>query len=263
MSDVALHRLGGEGRDLLLIHGFGADRLSWLAIAPQLFDLASVWAVEYAGHGAAGDNAGDGDPHTIATAIRNAIDGQLTKPHIVGHSLGGTLALHLAAMMPDDLAGLLLLAPASLASRIDTGFVGAIPELDDADAALDLLRRLVSRKTLITPRMAEAMLAGLAAPERRTALRCIATALETAATPPFPPDVPFEILWGAEDASRCRRTPPGAGSSTTGHFPISRREHGFPSQARPVTSQEAHAPETLKSGHETGALHAVKKQKPF
>ena len=222
MSDVTLHRLGGEGRDLLLIHGFGADRLSWLAIAPQLFDLASVWAVEYAGHGAAGDNAGDGDPHTIATAIRNAIDGQLTKPHIVGHSLGGTLALHLAAMMPDDLAGLLLLAPASLASRIDTGFVGAIPELDDADAALDLLRRLVSRKTLITPRMAEAMLAGLAAPERRTALRCIATALETAATPPFPPDVPFEILWGAEDVIA---VPPDTGLAglgiieSTGHLP--------------------------------------------
>jgi pyruvate dehydrogenase E2 component (dihydrolipoamide acetyltransferase) len=46
MSDVALHRLGGDGPDLLFIHGFGADRLSWLAVAPQLFDLASVWAVE-------------------------------------------------------------------------------------------------------------------------------------------------------------------------------------------------------------------------
>lgn len=222
MSDVALHRLGGEGRDLLLIHGFGADRLSWLAVAPQLFDLASVWAVEYAGHGAAGDDAADGDPYTIATAIRHVIDGQLTRPHIVGHSLGGTLALHLAAMMPDDLAGLVLLAPASLASRLDTGFVGAIPELDDADAALDLLRRLVSRKSLITPRMAEAMLAGLAAPQRRAALRRIATALETASSPPFPPDVPFEILWGAEDAIAA---PPDTGLSglsiieSTGHLP--------------------------------------------
>ena len=64
-------------------------------------------------------------------------------------------------MMPDDLSGLLLLAPASLASGIDTGFVRAIPELDDPGAALDLLRRLVSRKVLVTSRMAEAMLAGL------------------------------------------------------------------------------------------------------
>ena len=197
MSDVALHRLGGDGPDLLFIHGFGADRLSWLAVAPQLFDLATVWAVEYAGHGAAGDDPGAGDPLTIASAIGTAIDGKLTRPHIVGHSLGGTLALHLAAMMPDDLSGLLLLAPASLASRIDTGFVRAIPELDDPTAVFDLLRRLVSRRVLVTPRMAEAMVAGLAAQNRRTSLRQIAEALESAEPPPFPPELPFEILWGA------------------------------------------------------------------
>ncbi len=200
MSDVALHRLGGDGPDLLFIHGFGADRLSWLAVAPQLFDLASVWAVEYAGHGAAGDDPGAGDPLTIASAIGTAIDGKLTRPHIVGHSLGGTLALHLAAMMPDDLSGLLLLAPASLAGGIDTGFVRAIPKLDDPGAALDLLRRLVSRKVLVTPRMAEAMVAGLAAQNRRTSLRQIAQALKSAEPSPFPPELPFEILWGAEDA---------------------------------------------------------------
>ena len=42
MSDVALHRLGGDRPDLLFIHGFGADRLSWVGVAPQLFDLATV-----------------------------------------------------------------------------------------------------------------------------------------------------------------------------------------------------------------------------
>ena len=42
MTDLALHRLGGEGPDILFIHGFGADRLGWLAVAPQLFDEASA-----------------------------------------------------------------------------------------------------------------------------------------------------------------------------------------------------------------------------
>ena len=200
MSDVALHRLGGEGQDLLLIHGFGADRLSWLAVAPQLFDVASVWAVEYAGHGTAGNDAGDGSATAIATAIRSAIDGQLTRPHVVGHSLGGTLALHLAAMMPDNLSSLLLLAPAALADDIDASFVSATPELDDPVIALDLLNRLVSRKTLVTLRMAEAMVAGLGSTGRRDALRCISKALKTSTPPAFPPPVPYDILWGAEDA---------------------------------------------------------------
>ena len=199
MTDLALHRLGGEGPDILFIHGFGADRLGWLAVAPQLFDEASVWAVEYAGHGTAGNDAGDGAPATIAAAIADEIGDRLTRPLVVGHSLGGTLALHLAAAMPEGLAGLVLLAPAALAAGIDDSFIAAIPELDDPDAALDVLRRLVCRKVLITPRMAGAVVAGLSPPGRRAALRQIAGALETSAPPPFPPLVPFEVIWGGED----------------------------------------------------------------
>ena len=199
MTDLALHRLGGEGPDILFIHGFGADRLGWLAVAPQLFGEASVWAVEYAGHGTAGNDAGDGAPTTIAAAIGDEIRDRLNRPIIVGHSLGGTLALHLAATMPEDLAGLVLLAPAALAASIDNSFIAAIPELDDPDEALDVLRRLVCRKILITPRMAGAVVAGLSPPERRAALRQIASALETAAPPPFPPLLPFEVIWGGED----------------------------------------------------------------
>lgn len=199
MTDLALHRLGGEGPDILFIHGFGADRLGWLAVAPQLFDEASVWAVEYAGHGTAGNDAGDGAPATIAAAIADEIGDRLTRPLVVGHSLGGTLALHLAAEMPEGLAGLVLLAPAALAAGIDDSFIAAIPELDDPDEALDVLRRLVCRKILITPRMAGAVVAGLSPPGRRAALRQIAGALETSAPPPFPPLVPFEVIWGSED----------------------------------------------------------------
>ena len=199
MTDLALHRFGGEGPDILLIHGFGADRLGWLAVAPQLFGEASVWAAEYAGHGTAGNDAGDGAPATIAAAIADEIGDKLTRPLVVGHSLGGTLALHLAAAMPAGLAGLVLLAPAALAAGIDDSFIAAIPELDDPDEALDVLRRLVCRKVLITPRMAGAVVAGLSSPERRAALRQIAGALETSAPPPFPPLVPFEVIWGGED----------------------------------------------------------------
>ena len=80
MSDAALHRLGGEGPDVLFIHGFGADRLGRLAVAPQFFGEASVWAVEYAGHGTAGNDAGDGAPATIAAVIADEIGDRLNRP---------------------------------------------------------------------------------------------------------------------------------------------------------------------------------------
>ena len=62
-----------------------------------------------------------------------------------------------------------------------------------------MLRRLVCRKVLITPRMAGAVVAGLSPPEHRAALRQIAGALENSAPPSFPPLVPFEVIWGGED----------------------------------------------------------------
>lgn len=199
MTDAALHRLGGRGPDVLLINGFGGDRLSWLAVAPQLFERASVWAVEFGGHGAAGNDVADGSAPALCAAIEAEAEGRLTRPLVVGHSLGGTLALHLAARGTLDPAGLVLLAPAGVGKGPDLAFIEALPELDDGAAALELLQRLVVRKVLITRRMADAFVASLAGEGRREALRTIASAARTASPAPFPPEIPFTILWGASD----------------------------------------------------------------
>jgi len=200
MTDAALHRLGGDGPDVLLINGFGGDRLSWLAVAPQLFPHATVWAAEYGGHGAAGNDVGDGSAATLATAIENEIGDRLTRPVIVGHSLGGALALVLADRGVVDPAGLVLIAPAGVADIPDSSFIDQLPELVDGEAALSLLQTLVVRKVLITKRMADGFVETLAAAGRRDALRTIAIAVKSNGVPlPFPPEVPFTVLWGASD----------------------------------------------------------------
>ena len=199
MIDVVLHRIGGHGPDVLLIHGFGADRMSWLAVAPQICETATLWAVEYAGHGSAGNEAGDGTPQALAAAIEAAITDRLTTPLIIGHSLGGTLALHLAASASLDVAGLLLLAPAGVAGQPDGDFIQGLSELEDGEAALTFMRRLVTRKTLMTRRMADAFVETLRSDGRRQALRQIAGALKSASAPPYPPAIPHMTLWGAAD----------------------------------------------------------------
>ena len=200
MSDAALHRLGGEGPDVLLIHGFGADRLSWLALAPQLFPFATVWAAEYGGHGAAGNNVGDGTLIDLAAALEAEIADSLTQPLVVGHSLGGAVGLVLAARGAVKSTGLVLLAPVGIADNLDNSFIAQLPEVTDGDAALALLQKLVVRKGLITRRMADAFVETLADEKRRAALRTIAASLKSDAVPvPFPPACPFTVMWGASD----------------------------------------------------------------
>jgi len=42
---------GGEGPNLLMLHGFGADRLSWIGTAPALKTLVQCWVFDLPGHG--------------------------------------------------------------------------------------------------------------------------------------------------------------------------------------------------------------------
>ena len=61
MSDITFKTLGGEGPDLVLIHGFGSDRLSWAGNSPALMTVARVHSLDLPGHGdSLAAEAGDG-----------------------------------------------------------------------------------------------------------------------------------------------------------------------------------------------------------
>lgn len=199
MTDALLHKIGGEGPDILLIHGFGADRLSWLALAPKLFQFGTIWAIEYGAHGAAGNDVGDGSLTDLAAAIEAKVKKELKSPIIVGHSLGGTLALFLISRGFVVSSGLVLLAPAGFGKTLDISFIRKLPEVVDGAAAHELLKQLVVRKNLITKRMADAFVETLENTQRRTALQAIANTLKKATPPPLPPDIPNIILWGDSD----------------------------------------------------------------
>lgn len=219
---AALHHLGGEGPLLVLIHGFGADRLGWAATAPAFFATHAVWAVELPAHGAA--DPGAETPATIAAEVADALADLPGPRALVGHSLGGAVAAHVAAARPDEVSDLVLIAPGGLGADLDAGFLTGFADLRTPEAALAHLRRLVVRDRLITPAMAAHVLAHLDLPGRRAALAAQARALIAAPPPPLPHMA--RVIWGAED----RVNPPDpvflAGLGTralvlpgTGHLP--------------------------------------------
>jgi len=187
--------LAGEGPPVALIHGFGADRLSWAATVPALAGTRALYAVELPGHGQAGAVPDPATPEALAQEVAQAV-APLGPLPVIGHSLGGAVALHLAALRPDLVTRLVLIAPAGWGRGLDTTFLRGLPRAEDAETLQRLLERLVVQPRHIPPGLAAHLLAELEA--RREGLARIAEAVLTAPPPPVP-DTPVTVIWGAED----------------------------------------------------------------
>lgn len=102
----------GDGEPLVLIHGWAARRSIWRHVIPLLGGRRII-AIDVPGFGDS-PPAGPGfDLDDVARAIWDGLptDGPVT---IVGHSLGGAVALTAAALEPERTRALVLCAPAGL-----------------------------------------------------------------------------------------------------------------------------------------------------
>ena len=106
----------GEGKPLLLIHGLSAQLRSFAQeMVDELAKDHRVIRIDRPGSGYS-PTLRSGSQHLAeqADAVAALIDALgLDRPVLVGHSLGGALALHIAERHPDKVAGLALIAPAT------------------------------------------------------------------------------------------------------------------------------------------------------
>ena len=103
----------GSGDPLLLVHGLGGAAANWLALAPLLLPGRRVIVPELPGHG--GSEPLPAAPSLNAYADRLAL--LLDEPAaVVGHSLGGAIALRLAIRHPERVRALVLAGSAGISS---------------------------------------------------------------------------------------------------------------------------------------------------
>ncbi|MDX8468988.1 alpha/beta hydrolase [Mesorhizobium sp. VK23B] len=107
--DLAYVEVAGSGPPLVLVHGFTDTSRSFSLLAPHLSGRRLIMP-DLRGHGAsqAGRGFGIADfADDVAGLIRRL---RLERPVVVGHSLGGMVAMQLAARHPELVGGLALLA---------------------------------------------------------------------------------------------------------------------------------------------------------
>jgi pimeloyl-ACP methyl ester carboxylesterase len=94
---TASHR-GGRGSPLVCLHGFTDTWRSWELVLPELERHHDVLAPTLAGHAGGPPAAAEISDAMLADAIERAMDeAGFETAHIVGNSLGGYVALQLAA----------------------------------------------------------------------------------------------------------------------------------------------------------------------
>jgi pyruvate dehydrogenase E2 component (dihydrolipoamide acetyltransferase) len=199
--------LGHGGVPVLLLHGFGGDLNTWMFNQPALCADRRTLALELPGHGLSGKDVGSGDAAFFVDVIEAALLAlEIERAHVVGHSMGGALAVALAERRPDRIATLSLLAPAGLGPDINRAFIDAFMRAARRREALEALRFLVHDPALISRTMVEEFL-------RYKRLDGVALALETIAHAWFPQghqavdvsgslralSLPVQVIWGGDD----------------------------------------------------------------
>ncbi len=98
MSAFTPSHRGGAGQPLLCIHGFTDTWRSWELVLPELERHHDVLAVTLAGHAGGPPIGNPASDAMLADAVERAMDeAGFETAHVVGNSLGGYVALQLAA----------------------------------------------------------------------------------------------------------------------------------------------------------------------
>lgn len=95
------HREIGEGKPLIILHGLFGSSDNWMSIAKQLEDRFKMYLVDQRNHGQS-PHSEDFNYQAMAEDLEQFIaDNQIDNPHILGHSMGGKVAMNFALQHTD------------------------------------------------------------------------------------------------------------------------------------------------------------------
>ncbi len=117
---LSVRRVAEGGTPTVMIHGLGGSSLNWTDLAWDLAGRLDTWAVDLPGFGASPPpRDGDYSPAGQARAVLELITERIGRPvHIFGNSMGGAIAVQLAARAGRWVRSVTMISPALPGGKI-------------------------------------------------------------------------------------------------------------------------------------------------
>lgn len=198
----------GTGTPLVMLHGFTADSQSWAPLEKALGGDRPLVRIDLPGHGRS-PRRRIGSFAELSRMVVDAFD-EATRAHerchLIGHSLGGALAIALADIRGRRVASLSLVAPAGLGPEIDAATLTGITRATRAESLGPWLRRLTAQPESIGDDYVKAAMRLRADPSLRACQADLAEVLFPDGVQPFDlrPAMgrlacPTVVIWGRQD----------------------------------------------------------------
>ncbi len=146
----------GSGLPVLLIHGFGGDITNWLFNQDKLADSYRVHAIDLPAHGKSSLTLKTGSVDELGNIVAGVLKDLEDDPvHVVGHSLGGSVAMYVATNNQDLVSSVNLISPSGFCEYISETFVADFLSADRRKKMQEALTRLFFDSGSVTRVMTE------------------------------------------------------------------------------------------------------------
>ena len=191
---------------VLLLHGFGGDLDNWMFNLDSLAEKHRVLALDLPGHGQSVKTNVDPSLSGMATFVRKFLDVlSVSSVHVVGHSMGGAIAMQLASDSPETVKSLGLICSAGLGPDINSDYLRGFVEAQSQQELKLVLQQLFADESLVNLQLVNDLLNYKRMDGVEATLKALSETLISAGEQTFLTDnivasgIPVLVIWGKQD----------------------------------------------------------------